>query len=328
MRLLLCFYCCFQTAFAQDLPSFNTQTPPPAPNYSQTASWAALPFRVDAADATPRGIAMVSDSIKEADVFFIYPTTYTKGQTWNADVNDIDLNKQVDTRPIKYQASAWNGSCRVYAPRYRQAILKAFFTDKPDGEQALDLAYSDVKRAFQYYLDNYNNGRPIVIASHSQGTRHARQLLQDFFDKSTLRNRLVCAYLVGFPVRESKYENLRACTSPTQTGGLVSWATFRKGFEPSGLKTFYKDAICINPVSWNIDTAIVSSDSSKGMTLLNFNKLQNKKVATQLHQNILWADIHNALAKKYDNLHIADINLFWLDIREDVKRRIGYFWKR
>ena len=33
------------------------------------------------------------------------------------------------------------------------------------------------KAAFQYYLEHYNNGRPFIIASHSQGTYHAKRLI-------------------------------------------------------------------------------------------------------------------------------------------------------
>lgn len=313
---------------AQDLPDFDKQTPPPAPDYSRSKNWAALPYVLDAADGTPKGIEAISDSNKQVDVFYIHPTVYSKGTTWNADVNDAAVNKLVDDKPLKYQASAWNGSCRVYAPRYRQAILASFFTEKPDGGKALDLAYSDVKRAFEYYLAHYNNGRPIVIASHSQGSRHARMLIKEFFDTNDkLKGKLVCAYIVGFPVFEKNYTSLKPCNTAEQTGCILSWATFREGFEPIGINTFYKDAICVNPVIWKTDTTKSNFDNHKGMVLLNFNKLMKHRVSAQVHKNILWAKVKYPLARKMDNLHIADINLFWEDIREDVKRRIGYYWK-
>ena len=334
--LLLCL--CFVSHFAdaqrkkgnwtKDLPAFDSMTPPPAPDYSQIANWAALPFHDDLADATPRGIEKVSDSLKQVDVFYIHPTTYNKGNTWNADISDKEINKSVDTKPIKYQASAWNGSCRVYAPRYRQAILHSFFVkDSKDGEKALDLAYTDVRNAFQYYLDHYNNGRPIVIASHSQGSHHARRLLKEFFDKGRLRSKLVCAYVVGFPVYEKEYQTIKKCDNETETGCIVSWASYREGFEPMGMDKFYGDAICINPVTWRSDTLCSLIDEHKGMVLFNFNKIIHHKAVASVHKNILWVKINNPLASKFDNLHIADINLFWEDIREDVKRRVGYYWK-
>jgi hypothetical protein len=63
------------------------------------------------------------------------------------------------------------------------------------------------------------------------------------------------------------------------------------------------------------------------MVLFNFNKIIRHKAVASVHKNILWVKINNPLAGKFDNLHIADINLFWEDIREDVRRRVGYYWK-
>jgi hypothetical protein len=83
--------------------------------------------------------------------------------------------------PVQFQASPFNQVARVYAPSYRQGIIKCFYDTTGTGEEALNFAYADVKRAFEYYMAHYNNGRPVIIASHSQGTRHARQLLERLF---------------------------------------------------------------------------------------------------------------------------------------------------
>ena len=40
----------------------------------------------------------------------------------------IDINKKTDEKPILYQASAFN-EFPVYAPRYRQAHIRAYFTE-------------------------------------------------------------------------------------------------------------------------------------------------------------------------------------------------------
>ena len=49
-------------------------------------------------------------------------------------------------------------------------------------QKKIDVAYADVKRAFDYYLENYNNGRPIIIAGHSQGSGHGMRILKEYFD--------------------------------------------------------------------------------------------------------------------------------------------------
>ncbi len=48
----------------------------------------------------------------------------------------------------------------------------------PDTDSAFEIAYADVKAAFEFYLKIYNNYRPIIIASHSQGTKHTGRLLK------------------------------------------------------------------------------------------------------------------------------------------------------
>ena len=72
-------------------------------------------------------------------------------------------------------------------------VANQFFLTKL--EIARLLLDEDVKAAFQYYLEHYNNGRPIIIASHSQGTTHAKRLLKEFFDGTALQHQLVAAYL-------------------------------------------------------------------------------------------------------------------------------------
>ena len=152
-----------------------------------------MPFRKDSADLTPDTIFTDLQSESSVDVFFLHPTSYTgtKGQRfWNAPLDDEKVNRKTDRTSIRHQASIFNGAGKIYAPRYRQAHLHAYFTknEKELAQQAFDLAYRDVAAAFQYYLDHYNKGRPIILACHSQGTTHGMRLLKEFFDGKPLQN--------------------------------------------------------------------------------------------------------------------------------------------
>ena len=124
------------------------------PDYSNLKYWAANPFKNDPSDEVPLDFKNESKDTL-ADVFFIHPTTYTDRNLymgWNADFDNEKLNKKTD-RTMRYQASVFNKYCRVFAPRYRQANILAFFTsDKQKAEAALDIAYEDVKAAFVFYL--------------------------------------------------------------------------------------------------------------------------------------------------------------------------------
>ncbi len=159
---------------------FSSYKAPPAPDYANKESWAVWPGRASPADQIPPGIDGTIAKNPKADVFFIHPTTFLANSSWNAKYDEGDFTgTQLDQAVLRYQVSAFNGCCRMYAPRYRQATLSAFLNPGADANKSFDLAYSDVVRAFDYYLANANKGRPFILASHSQGSLHAVRLLQE-----------------------------------------------------------------------------------------------------------------------------------------------------
>lgn len=298
---------------------------PPAPDYSKAKYWSALPFRDDAADAIPANETWIDDSKKEVDVFYIYPTMFMKGG-WNADVDDKKLNKRIDNKPVRYQASVFNARCRVYAPRYRQANIKAFYAKPENSKAAFNIAYEDVKRAFEYYLQHYNQGRPIIIASHSQGTYHSRRLLKEFFDTTALRSQLVAAYAIGYAIYDTMYTNLKPCNSADQTGCYITWATFKKGYHP--VATGLYGNVCVNPLSWNCDTIEVDKSKGIGGMLLDFNKEYEHTCSAEIHDHHLWIQTNMPIVSGWTNLHVADYNLFWYDIRANVAKRVDAYLKQ
>src|SRR5690606_1271412 len=130
-----------------------------SPDYRQSSAWAALPDRPDSADVVAVEGWHDAQDTAAVDVFFIHPTSYTgkKGDRyWNAPLADAAVNLRTDKSTMKYQASLFNSVGRVYAPRYRQAHLHCFYSkDKAHAEEALRLAYADVRSAFMYYLENF-----------------------------------------------------------------------------------------------------------------------------------------------------------------------------
>jgi hypothetical protein len=316
MLLLANLFCCL--ALNAQLPvTFVEADQPAAPDYSNESNWNALPFRKDAADAIPKGEAWISDSLKEADVFYIYPTIYTKGKTWCADVNNKKLNKRIDKLPVKFQAAVFNHVARVYSPRYRQGIYNCF-VDTAEGNKALDFAYADVARAFEYYMEHYNDGRPIIIVSHSQGTRHARQLLKDYFDTRITRDRLVCAYVIGFGIYPAQYEILSPCKSATDDNCYVTWSSFKKGYTPKpGSKLYGKS--CINPISWKQDTATTSGNTA---VLLNISRKKPFYTEAKITDNHLEVKTKTPVVRNWKVMHLVDFNLFWHSIRKNAADRV------
>ena len=336
---LLC-TCVLAACSSPKLPSAQgALDPPPPPDYATPDNWAALPTKQDNADRTPGDELSDRQATAKADVFYIHPTLYRKpndySKGWNATLYDPITNERVDEQAILNQASIFNAAGRVYAPRYRQANIKVYYREgQAMAERALQVAYEDVLAAFDHYLNYYNDGRPIIIAAHSQGTTHAKRLLADRFDGQALNEKLVAAYLVGMPVNRNAYRTIPVCESATQTGCFVSWRTYRYDFEPRpGYRDTVPDIAVVNPLSWTTDTALVGAEWNKGGVLLNYN--QGPK------ENLVWAQIRGAglFTSKPDffgdvffrakNYHIADYNLFWVNVRENaVARTDAYFAKK
>lgn len=303
------------------------------PDYSNLNYWASHPWKTNAADKIPSSIQNKNkDSL--VDVFFIHPTTYTElamPMGWNADIDNEAINKKTDNGTILYQASVFNQHCRIFAPRYRQANLKAFFTtDKSAADKAFEIAYEDIKAAFEYYLKYYNKGRPIIIASHSQGTIHAGRLLKEFFENKSLEKNLVCAYIIGLPVFENYFKKLRPCKDSTATGCFVSWRTFKEEYIPEFVINEKEKACVINPLTWTLDEKLAPSTLNNGGILRDFNKVIPELVHAQVHGNILWVNkphFFGSIFLTMKNYHIADYNLFYMNIRENVETRIRNYFK-
>jgi hypothetical protein len=314
--------------------NYNFKSNNGRPDYTNLNYWAASPFKNDPSDDVPKELTkQPKDSL--ADVFFIHPTTYTDRNLpdgWNANIDDETLNQKTDNSTILYQASVFNKYCRVFSPRYRQANLLAFFSDDKDSAKtALDTAYADVRTAFEYYLKYYNHGRPIFIASHSQGTLHAGRLLKEFFEGQPLQKQLVCAYVIGLPVFSNYFTKLKPCEDSAATGCFIGWRTFEEGYTAPFVEKETIKAFVINPLTWTMDTTLAPSELNKGGILRNFNKVIPGLVHAQIHGNVLWVNkpkFFGNIFLKTKNYHIADYNLFYENIRENVGTRIRAFLRK
>lgn len=301
------------------------------PDYINPGHWAAHPWKKDLSDSVPADIIKNYRPDSLADVFFIHPTTFTdySDERWNAPIDDAAINTKTDYSTILYQASVFNESCRVFAPRYRQAHIRSFFVDPAIAASAFETAYTDVKAAFEFYLTYYNVNRPIVIASHSQGTKHAARLLKEFFENKPLQKKLVCAYIIGLPVTVDYFSSLKPCTDSLATGCFVSWRTFKKNSqEPKSIAEEKVPSVVINPLTWTNKNGKAPAELNKGGVLKNFNKVVPEVVSTEIHNNILWSskpDIPGKIFFVQKNYHIGDINLFYMNIRENIKARIKAF---
>ena len=207
-------------------------------------------------------------------------------------------------------------------------------------KEANDVAYNDIRRAFIEYFNEKNNGKKFIIASHSQGSYHAVRLLNELiFKRKDMREKLLLSYLPGMPI-EDVFDEIDECKNPDEVDCFLSWNTFGKGYIPF----FYNDKVTAsNPISFINDSRISDLQSHKGILLPNFFQLMKYKLfrsrintiklkregslqvqsenGTLQVKNI---DMPFPINKLYDwkDYHIGDYNLFWLNIRENLKLRL------
>lgn len=344
-----------QLARALDLPPFEEVEPPSPPDYSDKASWAALPFEPDFADYVPAGLED-GQAEARADVFFIHPTTFLGGESWNAAIDHPLAAPRLDERVIKHQASVFNKCCRVFAPRYRQAGLASFLGGEEAGHEPLKLAYGDVKEAFHYYLDTWNQGRPFLIASHSQGSRYALWLLQDVVDDDPeLLERFVAAYIVGYAIPLDVYErtldHIDRCRSISDARCVLNWSSYREGAPatrsteeimqryPGGVwePNAGKELQCTNPLAWTEGEtplwAPASLDRGALRGALGDTPLPATlpgEVAARCHDGVLYVQIAEdgffaGKAMGNGNYHNHDYSLFYTNIRDNAAARVEAF---
>ncbi len=354
------FACVFRSALGAlfieaTIGGFDPAKAPPAPDYARESSWAALPDKDDAADRMPPGLVETPNPARDlVDVFYIHPTGFLKRTNWNASLEqeaDSDIPVSV---MLAGQASAFNGCGRVYAPKYRQASILAFVLpllapQRTDAYQALDLAYEDVARAFDYFIGHYSQGRPFIIAGHSQGTQHALRLLAEKIDRTPLYSRLIAAYTIGLGVPKDYFErvfhDIVPCKSPTQTGCLITWDTSREGSwfhlprvhrYPDGWESACgKPRFCVNPLTWTASEERAPASLHLGALMgkmvpkevnpdrCEFDGISHAHTWAQCHDGRLWI-AEQPKGPFYDWFgvyHNYDINLFWMNLRENARAR-------
>jgi hypothetical protein len=322
---------------------FDAGRAPPAPDYAKRSSWAALPKRASqaaalrhslAGDGASRASRPEAGADPAADTFFVHPTTHFWCTHWNAPI-DGWLTRAITATALAGQASAFDGVTRVYAPRYRQMTL-AGFAHEVVRKSALELAYADVRRAFRHYLAEWSDGRPLILAGHSQGSRHVLRLLDEFFREEPLRRRLVAAYAVGTPVWSGAYERGEAAIPigerPDQTGCLISWCTYSEGVDPR-IEPEDGERLCVNPLHWRTDDVAVPASANLGsipLPMLRGPRAPRPGVTgARCADGLVRVDPISLYGFRWfhagGDWHAYDFALFYASVRENAKLRVSAF---
>lgn len=204
-------------------------------NYSLPTSWAFLP----------------KQTCHKIDVFYVYPTFYN-----GAAGRVMDIEKNVKLIPyiknnVLKNTGIFGADINLFAPLYRQASFKTLSMSIQERQKVLEISVADILAAFDYYLRQYNNGRPFVLAGHSQGSRMLAELMKRKFSLPALMKKLISAYLIGYSVTSGdllKYPWLKLAKNATDTGVIITYNT-----QSATLKNNFllrPGSISVNPLNW------------------------------------------------------------------------------
>ena len=243
--------------------NFDIKEIPQDPDYSNDDYWATLPSFSSVAELLPKELNEENNK-NEVDCFFVHPTGFFLKE-WNFNISKDSSTFQRTELMLATQASAFSKIANIYAPEYRQATFSAISTNQKNNSSfSLELAYQDVKKSLLYYIENLATNKPLILASHSQGSLHAQRLLSEECFQSYFKSNLIAAYLIGYPLEQDyiDYLGYGISLSEEQIKPIIQFQTIGQGGKRQRLKFWMYDGegyslkpikklATTNPISWN-----------------------------------------------------------------------------
>ncbi len=229
-------------------------------DYSDPDNWASLP-----------------DITKRADTLYLYPTAYINT---DADapkivpVTDETMRKGA-LQNIELNCGVFSESTNVFVPYYRQSNLGAL-TDLDSGDFVdfqMQEQRTDVYAALDYYFEHYNDGRPYILAGHSQGSAMLKIVLREYMQAHpAYYERMIAAYVLGYSITNEDMEfnpNLKFAEGADDTGVIISWNV--EGPDNSDNCCVLPGALVINPINWRRDETYAYTMYNQGSRIVNPN---------------------------------------------------------
>lgn len=279
-------------------------------------------------------IARPSTITKDVDVFFLYPTGYQGG---SHDLSDINNSTMVAHANISKagQASVFAQSCNIYMPKYRQLSVSAL-RKYGNEENMIYMASFDLYSALDYYFENCNNGRPFIIAGHSQGSVWATVILQDYMKKHPeYLKRMVAAYVIGYSITKDylkRNTHLKFATGATDTGVIISYNTEGVGNKNADNMVVEKGAVAINPLNWKTDSTKASTSQNLGSLDHSTGKITTPGIAdAQLDLErgvVICTTVPKSMATQGfgpESYHTYEYSFYYMNLVKNVADRIAAF---
>lgn len=277
----------------------------------------------------------------DADVFFVCPTV---------DMND-EFNMAMDDEETKaaflgatnMEIGIFKDTTRVYAPYYRQAAMKVYGLDRSEWDNYLNIAYRDVSDAFEYYLRKENKNRPIILFGFSQGADMCMRLVEEYFEKEKMSDRLVAVYAIGWPLTQEmcdRFPQLKAATGETDTGVVISFDCEAPGVTETFINPKGQKALTINPLNWKTDSTPADKSLNIGACFTDYDAnitleaselcgcyIDEERGALKVTD--ITPDAYPAYIPGLPEggYHIYDYQFFFRNLQENLNKRIESYMK-
>ena len=312
--ILILSFCVIGMSCSQD------KTLPKAPVYSDASQW------------------YITERNADADMFYIISTeigdyTLEDGTVRHLADTYLDQTRQPMYGEMLGVDTLTSGRLNYYSPYYRQCSLNSFASDSIS--YRFNIALDDVRRAFAYYIDNQNNGRPFVLAGFSQGAMIVRELLKEM-DESVYQ-RMVATYLIGIKVSEEELTtnpHLRQAQGATDTGVTICYNSMRG--EDADYPTHNgSNVLAINPVNWRTDGSVATlitepsplkpvSEQTKDTMTVQLDTLSNLLLVSGYSAT----DYVLPLIGSQTSYHTREIWLYRDQLKENIQQRVDAFFNR
>lgn len=276
---------------------------------------------------------------KEADVFLLCPTV-DMSEDGNMSLED-KTTKASFLGALNMERGIYEQSARLYAPYYQQASINVYDLPLEEREQYLENAYQDVSAAFLYYLEHFNEGRPIILAGFSQGADMCYRLMEEYFGKEDLQEKLVATYAIGWPLTQemsNQYPWLKAAQGKDDTGVVVSFECEDESIDNTFILPQDLQALSINPLNWKTDSTIGTKEENEGACFTNYDgqiveeipalcgayidPVRGALKVTDIDPKAFPANIPSLPEGSY---HIYDYQFFFRNLQENVQDRLNAY---
>ena len=291
----------------------------------------------------------IPEITKDVDTFYIYSTIFMGANEGDPDYATLDNVEMLDGIKIEHaiKSSVFEESTTLFIPLYRQSSMKhaaeVFLKDGTIEAALIGMPYADITTALDYYFENYNNGRPFVIAGHSQGSAILRLVLKNYFkEHPNYYQRMVAAYAIGYSITSDDLEanpHMKFATSESDAGVILSWhAEGPKNVEANGPipnVAILRNGISINPLNWKRDETYAPASMNLGSLVMDENgATEIREIDADAQVNIARGTVvTNAKAIPNEMTELAgpqcyhqdDYSIFYNNIKDNVAKRIAAY---